>query len=73
VSEFRGQSFDLVVTVCSRAAEECPVWLGREKRVHQEYLDPAQVQGDEAQVLAAFRSVRDDMLRDIPGLLERMT
>jgi arsenate reductase len=27
VSEFRGQPFELVVTVCSGAAEQCPVWL----------------------------------------------
>ena len=71
VSEFRGQPFDLVVTVCSSAAEECPVWLGQGRRVHQEYPDPAKAKGDEAQVLAAFRSVRDAMLRDLPALLER--
>ena len=28
VSEFRGQPFDLVVTVCSSAAEECPGLAG---------------------------------------------
>ncbi len=71
LSEFRGQPFDLVVTVCSSAAEECPVWLGQGRRVHQEYPDPAKVEGDEAQVLAAFRSVRDAMLRDIPACCSR--
>ena len=71
LSEFRGKPFDLVVTVCSSAAEECPVWLGLGRRVHQEYPDPAKVEGDEAQVLAAFRSVRDAMLRDMPAVLQR--
>jgi arsenate reductase len=71
VSEFHGQPFDLVVTVCSSAAEECPVWLGQGRRVHQEYPDPAKAEGDEARALAAFRSVRDAMLRDLPVLLER--
>jgi arsenate reductase len=71
VSEFRGQPFDLVVTVCSSAAEECPVWLGQGRRVHREYPDPAKAEGDESQVLAAFRSARDAMLRDLPALLER--
>jgi arsenate reductase len=70
LSEFHGQPFDLVVTVCSSAAEECPVWLGQGRRLHQEYPDPAKAQGDKQQVLAAFRSVRDTMLRDLPALLQ---
>jgi arsenate reductase len=70
VAEFHGKSFDLVVTVCSSAAEECPVWLGQGRRLHQEYPDPAKAKGDEHQVLAAFRSVRDAMLRDLPALLQ---
>ena len=72
LSEFQGQPFDLVVTVCSRAAEECPVWLGQGKRLHQEYADPAKAEGDEARVLEAFRSVRDAMLRDLPAVLQRV-
>jgi arsenate reductase len=71
VSEFQGKPFDLVVTVCSQAAEECPVWLGDGKRVHQQYPDPAKAAGEEAQVLEAFRSVRDAMLADLPALLAR--
>jgi len=72
VGEFSGRSFDLVVTVCSKAAEECPVWLGQGRRMHLEYPDPAKADGEEERVLAAFRAVRDDMLRDLPGLLRRM-
>src|SRR5512144_2704835 len=32
VDEFRTGSYDLVVTVCDSAAEECPVWLGQGQR-----------------------------------------
>src|SRR5512142_61613 len=34
---FREQTFDLVVTVCDEAAEQCPVWLGDGKRVHRSF------------------------------------
>ena len=61
--------FDLVVTVCDDAAENCPVWLGKGKRVHMGFPDPAKATGTDEQVLAAFRSVRDDIATRIPALL----
>jgi arsenate reductase len=69
VDEFRGQAFDLVVTVCDAAAEECPVWLGQGKRVHQSFPDPAKATGSDEEVMAAFRAVRDAILERIPEVL----
>jgi arsenate reductase len=66
---FRSEDFDLVVTVCDEAAEECPVWLGKGKRVHLGFRDPARVEGTDEARLAVFRQVRDEMLEKIPGLL----
>jgi len=62
--EFRGVEFDLVVTVCDSAAEECPVWLGKGKKVHHSFFDPAKTDDMED-----FRKVRDEMLVVIPNLL----
>ena len=64
VDEFHDVDFDLVVTVCDSAAEECPVWLGKGKKVHLGFPDPAKT--DE---MNEFRKVRDDMEREIIGLL----
>ena len=69
VDEFRDVPFDLVVTVCDSAAEECPVWLGQGKRVHLGFPDPAKATGSAEEVLAAFRSVRDDIALKVPALL----
>lgn len=70
--EFRGQNFDLVVTVCDSAAEECPIWLGPAgKRRHLGFSDPAKASGSEAEVMDAFRQVRDQIAVQIPELLER--
>jgi protein-tyrosine-phosphatase/DNA-binding transcriptional ArsR family regulator len=53
--EFAGQSFDLVVTVCDRAAgESCPVFLGSPEKLHWSTLDPAKATGTEAEIDAAF-------------------
>lgn len=69
--QFRGNSFDLVVTVCDDAAENCPIWLGKGKRVHLGFPDPAKAVGTEEEVMGAFRSVRDDILQKIPELLKK--
>lgn len=63
--EFRGVDFDLVVTVCDSAAEECPVWLGKGKRIHHSFFDPAQTDD-----MDDFRRVRDEIARVIPQILE---
>lgn len=67
--EFRGVEFDLVVTVCDSAAEDCPVWLGVGKRVHHSFIDPAKAEGTEAQKMEIFRQVRDQIAAEIPALL----
>lgn len=67
--QFRGIDFDLVVTVCDDAAENCPVWLGKGKRVHMGFPDPAKVQGGEEEILQAFRMIRDDISLKVPILL----
>jgi arsenate reductase len=63
-AEFRSVDFDLVVTVCDSAAEECPVWLGKGKRVHHSFPDPAKTGS-----IDDFRKVRDDILHVIPEIL----
>jgi len=64
VDGFQGRDFDLVVTVCDSAAEECPVWLGKGKKVHHSFPDPALTDD-----LQDFCSVRDDIERVMIELL----
>jgi arsenate reductase len=69
---FRQMEFDLVVTVCDDAAENCPVWLGKGKRVHLGFPDPAKAEGTDEEVLAVFRSVREAIAQKVPELLRQM-
>ena len=69
VAEYKGASFDLVITVCDSAAEQCPVWLGSGKRLHIGFPDPAKVTGTQDEILSAFRAVRDDIIKRIPWAL----
>ena len=68
--EFKSVDFDLVVTVCDSAAEECPLWLGKGKRVHHSFPDPAKAEGTDEEVMNVFRSVRDDIEKEMVGLLK---
>lgn len=63
--EFRGTDFDLVITVCDSAAEDCPVWLGKGKKVHHSFFDPAKTDD-----MDDFRRVRDEIAEVIPHILE---
>ena len=69
VDGFRSAPFDLVVTVCDSAAEECPLWLGSGERIHQSFPDPAVANGTEEEILAVFRQVRDEIAEKVPNLL----
>ena len=60
VSEFKGQKFDTVITVCDSAAEECPVFPGSE-RIHWSICDPGNATGSHEEKLAAFCGVRDEL------------
>ena len=59
LSEFEGQTFHFVITVCDRAREECPTLSGSPKKIHWPFDDPASfTEVGEARLLA-FRRLRD--------------
>jgi len=73
LSTFFGQPFDVVITVCDDAAENCPVWLGQGKRLHIGFPDPAEVNGDHEMVLTAFRETRDAIMERLLPALQTFT
>ncbi|MEX2161530.1 MAG: arsenate reductase ArsC [Anaerolineales bacterium] len=69
VDRFRKDDFDVIVTVCDDAAENCPVWVGKGKREHLSFPDPAKEKGPDEEVMKVYREVRDDIGRRVPALL----
>ena len=61
VSEFEGQRFDTVITVCDSAAEECPTFPGVPQRIHWSIWDPGNATGSHEEKLAAFCRMRDEL------------
>lgn len=69
VDRFLGQEFDYVITVCDAAAERCPVFPGRARRLHWSIEDPANATGTEEERIRAFRAARDALRAHIEEFL----
>ncbi len=63
---------ELVVTVCGHADERCPVLPPGTKKEHWALEDPAKATGTDAQVMAVFRSSRDDIKARVQNLIARI-
>jgi arsenate reductase (thioredoxin) len=67
--EFRDEAFDVVVTVCDSAAEDCPTWPNARRIEHWSIEDPS-FGGDAATRYERFVETRDDLRRRIRELGE---
>ncbi|MFC6288773.1 arsenate reductase (thioredoxin) [Levilactobacillus angrenensis] len=65
-------SSDVVVTLCGDARDKCPMTPPTVDRRHWPLPDPAQATGSEAEVLATFRQVRDDIQTRVAQLIHEL-
>ncbi|NOY87390.1 MAG: arsenate reductase ArsC [Deltaproteobacteria bacterium] len=61
LSQYEGQSFDYVITLCGDANEKCPLFFGGVQRTHIGFDDPPKATGTEEDVLNVYRRVRDEI------------
>ena len=69
VDDLAGEQFDLVITVCDQAQQQCPIFPGETEIMHVGFPDPAKATGIEAEIMAAFRQVRDALREQLVPLL----
>lgn len=72
VSSLQDISFDLVVTVCNSAAEECPIWLGEGDKIHIGFLDPAEAVGTKEEIKEVFREIRNTIKKEVVNYLKEI-
>jgi arsenate reductase len=58
---FADPNVDVVITVCDRANDNCPVYFDATERLHWRLDDPAEATGTEDERMAVFRRVRDEI------------
>lgn len=61
VKGYLGQYFAYLITVCSNAEARCPIFPGVIFRLFWPFEDPARFEGTEAEKLAKFREIRDQI------------
>jgi arsenate reductase len=62
-------TWDAVITVCDNAKESCPIFPGQPVQAHWGMADPAQVEGSDEEVSAAFLDAFSLLSRRIELLL----
>ncbi|MEP0847536.1 MAG: arsenate reductase ArsC [Phycisphaerae bacterium] len=76
VCSLRGTPFDLVVTVCSAAAESCPRFPDAARVIHVAFDDPPRLASsarNDDEAMPHYRRVRDEIrnfVQSLPALFE---
>lgn len=68
VTELLQRAFDIVITVCGRAKESCPVWPEAARIMHWSFEDPAAV-GEADARRDVFRRVRHEIGAAVRGFI----
>ena len=58
IDEYYDIDFDLVITVCDNAKENCPFFPTKAIKFHYNFPDPAKAAGSENEIMNEFRSVQ---------------
>ena len=72
VSEFDGQQFDLVVTVCDNAKDSCPSFANASQVLHWPFEDPNDAQGDDEEKMKVFQTVAGMIRQRIGAYLGKL-
>jgi thioredoxin type arsenate reductase len=68
IAEIPAGEVDIVITLC--AEEQCPLFIGKARRLHWEVPDPAAVEGSANERMDAFRKTRDELRLRITAFLD---
>jgi ArsR family transcriptional regulator, arsenate/arsenite/antimonite-responsive transcriptional repressor / arsenate reductase (thioredoxin) len=70
LSQFTGQRFDYVISLCDRVREVCPEFPGAPELIHWSIPDPAREPGSDEETLPAFERTATELSTRIDFLIE---
>jgi arsenate reductase len=68
-TEFKDINFDVIVTVCDNAKENCPYFPGAENYIHHSFNDPSDSKGSEEKILLSFKNSRNEIKKWLDKIL----
>lgn len=69
VEEYISIPFDLILTVCDNANENCPYFPGNAIRLHYNFSDPSKLKGSEEEIHTAFLKTRNEIKEYVEQLI----
>ena len=70
MNQFLNEAFDYIITLCDEAAQFCPAFPGKGKRLHWPLEDPSVATGTIEERSVVFRRIRDEIKTRIEELLK---
>lgn len=70
IDEYKSIPFDIILTVCDHAKENCPYFPSKATRLHKNFPDPAKATGTATEIMDAFRATRDQIKAYTANLLQ---
>jgi protein-tyrosine-phosphatase/DNA-binding transcriptional ArsR family regulator len=70
LSEFAGQRFDYVISLCDRVREDCPEFPGGPELIHWSSPDPAREPGSDEETLPAFERTAAELCTRVGFLIQ---
>ncbi len=61
IKEYSNIDFDLIITVCDNAKENCPYFPTKAKKLHHDFTDPSKTKGNEKEITEQFQNVRNEI------------
>ena len=71
IDEYRNIDFNLILTVCDHAQENCPYFPASATRLHHNFTDPSKLKAGEAEINLAFRQTRQAIKSYCKDLIEQ--
>ena len=65
--ELKAEPFDIVITLCNKALESCPIFPGSPARIHWAIIDPESIK-NKTDRINAYKKMRDDIRFRIESL-----